>query len=302
MNRINQYTVDGRLLAMFVAVYETGSVTASARSLNVTQSTVSHGLNRLRDITGDALFVPMGRGITPTEKADLLVEDARRILLDLAKFSQSDVYDPSIETRAFVIAANDYEIEVIVKPLIARLRESAPNAQIQIIRALAQDEWADLLRSGSVDLVLAPELTSDQMDIKQQLIISDDIDVCYYDPNHGRSPNTLDLYCVAQHVVMMPGRFGKTRVDSVLAELGRQRRIAVSVPSFASVATILRGSKLVAMMPLGLKTTTFSDLAFCPPPFAIPSDTISQIWHIRADASPRHRWLRSQVRTTICND
>ncbi|MFS4583573.1 helix-turn-helix domain-containing protein [Phaeobacter sp. C3_T13_0] len=52
-------------MTTFVTVYECGSVTAAAQELSITQSTVSHGLNRLREITGNAMFVPVGRGITP---------------------------------------------------------------------------------------------------------------------------------------------------------------------------------------------------------------------------------------------
>lgn len=299
MNRLDKLSLDGRLLSLFVAVHETGSVTNAALSMNVTQSNVSHGLNRLRDITGDALFVPMGRGIVPTDRADELVEDARRILRDLEQFAQVSTFNPQTNMRPFVIAASDYEIEIIGKPLIARLRLHAPNTQIYILRALEQSEWAGLLRSGSVDLVLSPELTTQEQDIKQQRILSDDVDVCYFDANYRSSPDSLDTYCEAHHVIMSAGRFQKTRTDRILFDLGRTRHIAVSMPSFSAVATILTGTEMVALMPKRLEATTFATLTSCDPPFQVPGDTISQIWHTRSDASPRHAWLRAQTRAAV---
>lgn len=295
MKNINDISLDGRLLAMFLAVYEAGSVTAAAQALNVTQSTVSHGLNRLRDITGDALFVPLGRGITPTEKSDLLVEHARRILRDMERFSSAMSYDPARDTRPLTIAATDYEIQLIVKPLSDRLRVLAPGIQLRIERARPDREWTELLRAGDVDLVLAPELQTMEVDIKQRRVLSDDADMCYYDPAQRNAPDTLDTYCQAQHVIMSPGPMRKTSADVSLAKLGRERQIYASLPSFSSVASIMRGTDLVALMPLGLKSTIFDDFAYCTPPFPCPNSTISCIWHSRNDASLRHKWIRSHL-------
>lgn len=295
MNKFDELTLDGRLLQMLVAVHDEGSVTAAALALGVTQSTVSHGLNRLRDITGDALFVPMGRGITSTEKADALAEEARFLLERMARFSEAKAYDPATDSRHFTIAATDYEVEVIVKPFIHRLRAAAPGVQIRVLRARADREWAGALRAGEVDLVLAPELKTGEADIKQRRVLGNDADVIYYDPEKREAPSTLDAYCAASHLIMAPGTFDKTPVDHALAALGRTRQIAASLPSFAGVASVLHGTDMVALMPLRLRETTFHRLAHCEPPFETPKETISAIWHIRSDNSARHRWMRDRV-------
>lgn len=295
MNRIDELALDGRLLKMLVVVHETGSVTAAAQVMNVTQSTISHGLNRLRAITGDDLFVPMGRGITPTEKADLLVGEAQSILERMSIFMRSDTYEPKKDTLPFTISATDYEVELLVKPFIHRLRQQAPGVQVRVQRARADAEWVGLLRSGDVDLVLAPELTSTEMDIKQRRMLSNDIDLVFYDAKQRTAPDTLDAYCAADHLIMAPGNFGKTSVDHALAKLGRTRRIAASLPSFAGVASVLRGTDMAALMPARLQSTTFKGLAFCDAPFETSKDTISAIWHVRVDASPRQKWMRSMI-------
>jgi DNA-binding transcriptional LysR family regulator len=61
MSNFDGSQLDGHLLKLLLAVLETGSITAAAERLGVTQSAVSHLLDKLRAITGDPLFVKRGR-------------------------------------------------------------------------------------------------------------------------------------------------------------------------------------------------------------------------------------------------
>ena len=70
MSHFDHLNIDGHLLNTLVAVVEAGSVTGAAQRLGVTQSAVSHLLDKLRQITGDPLFVKSGRGIVATACAE----------------------------------------------------------------------------------------------------------------------------------------------------------------------------------------------------------------------------------------
>ncbi|MFS4583574.1 LysR substrate-binding domain-containing protein [Phaeobacter sp. C3_T13_0] len=225
--------------------------------------------------------------------------EARQLLSGMERFSPSGAYDPTTDKRPFTIAASDYQIEIIIKPLINRLRSIAPQMQLRVLRAHAQDEWVGLLRAGSTDLVLSIELKTNESDLMLQRVLSEDEDICYCDPAHRAPPNTLDRYCAAPHVIMAPGKFRTTIVDQRLAEQGRHRQIALSLPSFSTGATILRGTDMVALMPFRLRSTVFAGIATCPPPFDLSRDTITQTWHSKTYASPRHRWLRAQVQAAV---
>ena len=80
MNDFDALDLDGLGLALLLAVHEEGSVTRAAQRLGLTQSAVSHGLDRLRAITGDPLFVRAGRGIVATARADALAVQAAALL------------------------------------------------------------------------------------------------------------------------------------------------------------------------------------------------------------------------------
>ena len=63
MRDFDHLSLDGHTLRTFVMVLDEMSVSRAAEQLGVTQSTVSHTLDKLRAALGDQLFVRYGRGI-----------------------------------------------------------------------------------------------------------------------------------------------------------------------------------------------------------------------------------------------
>jgi DNA-binding transcriptional LysR family regulator len=59
-------------LVTFLVVYQERGVSRAAKSLNVTQPAVSNVLIKLRALFDDPLFIPCGRSVKPTIKADLI--------------------------------------------------------------------------------------------------------------------------------------------------------------------------------------------------------------------------------------
>ena len=106
MNRFDWSDLDARALQQLVAVVETGSVTGAAQRLGVTQSAVSHLLDKLRDITADPLFVKSGRGIVATARAELLAAQARELIDQLERFARAGEFAPARWQTTFTIAAN----------------------------------------------------------------------------------------------------------------------------------------------------------------------------------------------------
>ena len=67
MSRITD--IDLNLLTAFDLLMVHNSVSVAARKLGITQSAMSHILNRLRKQFGDALFVKSANGMLPTQRA-----------------------------------------------------------------------------------------------------------------------------------------------------------------------------------------------------------------------------------------
>ena len=72
--------VDLNLLPVLDALLRQRSATRAARELDMSQSTLSSALGRLRQQLGDELFVRTGRGLRPTSRAAALAGPVADIL------------------------------------------------------------------------------------------------------------------------------------------------------------------------------------------------------------------------------
>lgn len=298
MNHMNELSLDGRLLQMFLLVYETTSVTEAAFQLNVTQSTVSHGLARLRKITGDPLFVASGRGIVSTPRAHVLAKQAEEILARLGKFTTVERYDPLADEGSFAIAAYDYEVETVLRLVLPLLRQQAPNLTFRVVQAHGQTELGQVLRENRADLVFTLAKNKVASDLSQQILF-DDCFVCFYDANSRLAPHSLDAYINAPHALVQSDESPPCEIEVSLRELGVSRQIVLAAPSFGAVATLIQASDIVATLPSRLKDTLFSTFSFVEPPFETNPIQIAQVWHNRNTASERHQWFRRLIRDVV---
>ena len=101
------------------------------------------------------------------------------------------------------------------------------------------------------------------------------------------------------HVVVASGRDPRSMVDRALAELGLERRVAMTVPSYLSMLPALLRSELVGTLPSKLFVAGGPALEFREPPVALPDIELTLAWHARLDADPRQVWLRESLRQYV---
>lgn len=295
MNRIDGSELDGRLLQLLVAVLESGSVTAAAQRLGVTQSAVSHGLDRLRAITGDALFVKSGRGIVATARAESLATPARELLAGMQRFALHGAFDPARWEATLTIAANDFQRDLLLPPLAARLRAQAPRVSLRIIPSGVPR--LDMLRKDECQLVISPR-PPEGGDIVQTRLFEDRWRV-FYDPTVRPAPRTREDYLSAEHATVVYEPRRSLDLDQRLLAEGIARRFAVLVPEFSALPAFLRGTPLLATAPGLLSRRSMEGLASCEPPLPCPGLPMYALWHARHQQDEAHRWLRSQLLAVV---
>lgn len=134
---------DWTLIRSFLAVVETGSLSAAAKRVGMSQPTLGRHIQDLEALCGTILFTRTVRGLRPTEAATGLIEDASVMsragdALALKIQGRSQGMAGTVRVTASVVVAN-----LILPGILAQLRESEPEIQIELV---ASDTMQDLLR------------------------------------------------------------------------------------------------------------------------------------------------------------
>ncbi len=284
--------LDIRLLRLFEAIYASRSVTRAAENLNLSQPTISIGLARLREHYSDTLFVRTSEGMMPTPLADSLIGTVRDALEALRRVARWEVgFDPATVSRRFRISMTDASHITLLPKILARARREAPGVQLEAARI--DDELSEALQSGSMDLAIGfiPGLDAD---FYQQTLFRQDW-ICLAHAGHPRLAEglTLDAYSAEDHIGIVAGT-GQRLLEEAVGKFGIRRSIALQLPSFLGLSTILATSDLIATLPRHIGTTlaTQSMLKVHECPFPIAGFSVKLHWHARYHNDPGNRWLR----------
>jgi DNA-binding transcriptional LysR family regulator len=299
MKEIDHLALDGHALSLFLAVLEEGSVTAAATRLGLTQSAVSHGLQKLRRIAGDPLFAKSGRGIIATAHAQALAAKARGLIDEMRKFAGGATFDPLNARLSLTIAANDFQRDLLLPGFHRRVAPKVKSLNLRVIPS--QSPTPAMLREDRCDLLITP-LPPSGIDIVQKRLLQDHY-VCYYDSRVRSAPATHAQYLAARHITVVYTDNERLDFDRRLEASGLHRDIAISVPSFSGVPAFLRGSDMLASMPSLLAGDVVRGFASVRIPLPSRAGALAKlpmymVWHQRYQKDPAHLWLREQLEQT----
>ncbi|WP_027615612.1 LysR family transcriptional regulator [Pseudomonas sp. LAIL14HWK12:I9] len=91
MNRQELRKVDLNIMVIFERVTQELNVTRAAKSLGISQPTVTAALNKLRRILEDPLFILNGQGIEPTARAYQVYQEITPALDELTRALSSQL-------------------------------------------------------------------------------------------------------------------------------------------------------------------------------------------------------------------
>lgn len=295
MSKIDHLGLDGYALRTFLAVLEEGSVTMAAGRLGVSQSAVSHTLDKLRTILDDPLFIRDGRGITPSAKALSLREPVEEILGNLKSLADHGEFDPTRDVLEFTISANGFPVVFIFPPLLRNLHAEGIQLRLNLIPAGIPS--ANLARTSNCHMLITPTLPRVK-GIHHFPLIESKM-VCFYDPVSRKPPRTLQQYidCRYIDVSFSPTESSQMVLPASLTSLLNEPTLRVS--DFNSVTPFIKGTDLITTQLSAMEYGSLKGLAWAPLPVKTEPLKLSLLWHERYDDDPAHRWLRERILETV---
>jgi len=287
--------LDLNLLRMFAVVADTGSVTAAASRLYLTQPAVSAALRRLQTAVGAPLFVRRGRGLALTSRGERLRAAVRphlQALVDAALAAPD--FDPKTSERTIRLGLSDAAELWLLPRLLRVLERDAPRMRV-IATSVQFRTVEDALASGlDVAVTVADELPHA---IRREVLYRGGF-VCLFDPRHAKLPRRQlreREYFAHEHVIVSYNGDLRGVVEDVLR---KQRRIRCSVPSFAHLGALVEGSALLATVPEVVAKHIISTrprLRTLRLPFALAGTGVELLWPSATDDDAPCKLVRARI-------
>jgi DNA-binding transcriptional LysR family regulator len=295
MSDIDHSDLSVQTLRTFLAVLEEGAVTKAAGRIGVSQSAVSHTLDKLRVIFDDSLFMRDGRGIAPSAKALSLREPIEDILKRINALSSQDEFDPSRDPVEFTIATNDFPLGLIFPTLLKGLYVEGIEPKLNFIPAGIPS--ANLTRTSNCHMLITPA-PPNKKGINDLKLIESKM-VCFYDPDVRKPPKTLKDYIGCRYVDV---RFSTTESSQQVLPISLISKLhepTVAVPSFNAVTSFIKGTDLITTQLSVMEYGSLKELAWSPLPVKTESLHLHLLWHERYEDDPGHQWMRQRIVDTV---
>ncbi|WP_299015105.1 LysR family transcriptional regulator [uncultured Photobacterium sp.] len=306
MDLIKLSRVSMKHLVTLHVMLDTLSVTASAKRLCQSPSSVSKTLTQLRENLNDELFYRHGNQLVATPLARRLGPTVHQMINEMNQMLTQEVFDPASYEGRFSLAMRESTFELLAARLSASVLDQAPHLRLEI---WSRDSVGfDGLSKGQLDFILLPHDRSQPPACQNNLVwetLIDDEMVCMMNPAHPLAEKDLilDDYLSYGHIGIMDQDLRVPFFEMELAQQHRKRRIAISVADFGSAALMCHNSDLLftcskkwaqtAMQAKGLITK--------PLPFNYGQVSYSLVWHQPSMNDPAHRWLYEQI-VGVCRE
>ncbi|HEY3696051.1 LysR substrate-binding domain-containing protein [Phenylobacterium sp.] len=305
--------LDLNLLRVFDAVFEEGGVTRAGVRLGVTQSAVSHALNRLRYILDDELFLRGSNGMQPTARAQAIGPQVRAALEQLQSALATEDFEPATSERQFTFAAAAYVCAVLTPSLVSQLSVEAPNVGLHFVEA---PDLAERLDAGGVDFAIGVFDSLPQRFAGDPILNETLVWVVRRGHPLANSLKRLEDLVQAPHVVInnrprgvpagarggeelvsRPGWEDADRVERALAMRGLRRRVGVTVSDTTTALAVVSRSEMIAIAPrrLALMASDSGRVQLIDPTDASPPVEVQIVYRRDRMSEPAVAWMREQL-------
>ena len=269
--------MDLKQLEYFGRVAEMGSFTRAAIALNVAQPALSRQIRLLEVELRQNLLKRNGRGASPTEAGQLLLEHGRGILHQVKRAREELARARSGHTGRVALGLPPSVARVLTVPLTRAFREKMPDAQLSISEGLSASMQENLL-SGRLDIALLYNATSTP-GLELWPLVQEELWLVQPRPPgllEDPPPPPISLKEVSQIPLVIPSRPNAIRmhVESEMAELGCRPQIALEIDGVTAILELVADGAGSAILSRNAVTRSIMPSAFVTRPISEPQLSI----------------------------
>lgn len=240
-----------RQLRAFVAIAESGTFTAGALRVHVTQAAISMQIRQLETEIGARVFVRAPRHVILTEAGEHLLRRARQMLRE---------HDAAIDEIAELAGAERGRIRIgsasamvltdQLPAILTELRKQHPRAEIGVTSGTSEALVEQIL-AGELDIAFV-SLPVDARGIQTERLSEDQL-VAIASPRHKLAKQkTISAYTLAGERLILGERGGNTRrlIDQFFAQAGVTLRVAMELSRQAAIRRMVEEDMGVGIVPL----------------------------------------------------
>ena len=240
-----------RQLRAFVAIAESGTFTAGALRVHVTQAAISMQIRQLETEIGAKVFVRAPRHVILTEAGEQLLRRARHILREHdAALDEIAELAGAERGRLRIGSASAMVLTEQLPSILKELRKQHPAAEIAVTSGTSE-VLVDQILAGEVDVAFV-SLPVDVRGIKTERLSQDQL-VAIASPRHKLSKQkTISAYTLAGERLILGERGGNTRrlIDQFFAQAGVTLHVAMELSRQQAIKRMVEEDMGVGIVPL----------------------------------------------------
>ncbi|WP_316195215.1 LysR family transcriptional regulator [Bradyrhizobium sp. SZCCHNRI3052] len=293
------HRLDLNLLLVLDLLLKMRNVSRVAETLNLTQSTISSALARLRNHFDDDLLIQSGREMLTTpfaaqiaEPVDQFVARARTIALARTEFT------PETAEHDFSVVALDYVAGLLLSNLIRRVAQVAPGISISQLPLPESRERASV---AQFDVFIGSNVPFDTAVNTSMLWEERFVPVVWSGNTAASAAVSLNTIATFTHVsVALDERLNVRIVDQFFQSMGISRTKTIRLQSLLLVPEFIVGTPYMAILPLRLVLSRAQrlPLRILRTDFELPTITERLQWPVHLDKDPANMWLRDMIQAS----
>lgn len=237
-----------RQLYYFVKVAETLNFSEAARSLFVTQSTLSQQVKQLEEEFGTALFERDSHSVSLTENGSRLLPLAKRTLQD-ARDCINQIKDLQEMVSGELIVGVTYSFCPVLTETVKNFIDAYPGVKLRIV-SKSSEELISMLRKREVDFVLAFKPNESYDDIESQILFDDRLSVILRNDHPLAGRSSLRMEDLQRQKIALPakGLQARNALDKSIDIVGQNMNICIELNEINILLDIVQSSHVLTIL------------------------------------------------------